>query len=88
MSELMTLTNLTGLDVRDGQITDTGIKDIAKLKNLTQLVLNGNKGVTDASIPQLLQLKKLTYLDIYDLKLTPAGIKMLREGLPKCKIQQ
>jgi Leucine-rich repeat (LRR) protein len=85
---LMELTNLTDLDVRDAQITDAGIKDIAKLKNLTSLVLNGNKGITDASINQLLQLKKLTDLDLNELKITPEGVKMLQMGLPKCKIMR
>ena len=67
------------------EVTDAGVKELAALKNLTNLNLSFTK-VTDAGVKELAALKNLTTLDLGETKVTDAGVKELQKALPKCKI--
>ena len=62
-----------------------GLKELAPLKNLTELRLFGTQ-VTDAGLKELAPLKNLTGLYLNDTKVTDEGVKELQKALPKCKI--
>ena len=66
-------------------MTDTGLKELTTLKNLSVLRLDSTK-VTDAGLKELAPLKSLTRLDLRDTKATEAGRMELQKQLPKCKI--
>jgi len=55
------------------QITDTGLKEVAKLQQLKGLGLNDTK-ITDAGLVELAELQKLTGLDLRRTKITDAGL--------------
>ena len=65
---------VTWLKLGGTQITDGGLKEIAKLKNLTKLHLE-HSGVTDQGIAQLKSLPHLEYLNVIDTKMGDAGLK-------------
>jgi hypothetical protein len=66
-------------------VTDTGVKELAALKNLNSLDLGFTK-VTDAGVKELAALKNLTSLNLYSTQVSGAGMKELQKALPKCKI--
>ncbi len=78
------LTSLTDLNLGDGQTTDAGMKHLAKLKNLTRLILGANKDLTDVGMAEVVKLKKLETLGISFTKITDATLKRLQE-LPRLK---
>ena len=65
---------ITWLKLGGTKITDGGLKDIAKLKNLTKLHLE-HTGLTDQGIAQIKALPHLEYLNIIDTKIGDAGLK-------------
>jgi hypothetical protein len=65
---------VTWLKLGGTQITDGGLKDLAKLKNLTKLHLE-HTGVTDQGIAQIKSLPHLEYLNVIDTKIGDAGLK-------------
>lgn len=65
---------VTWLKLGGTQITDGGLKEIAKLKNLTKLHLE-HSGVTDQGIAQIKSLPHLEYLNVIDTKMGDAGLK-------------
>jgi hypothetical protein len=70
-------------------VTDTGVKALSALKNLTSLNLNHtHKGVTDASLKELAALRNLTSLKLKDTYATDEGVKELQKALPKCTIER
>lgn len=68
-------------------MSDVGLKEIARLKNLTSLGLGGTK-VTDVGLKELATLNNLTTLDLSNTKVTDAGVKELQKALPDCKISR
>lgn len=58
------------------KITDGGLKELAKLKNLNKLHLEYT-GVTDAGLNDLKNLQYLEYLNLVGTKITDAGLKIL-----------
>ena len=68
------------------QITDAGLKEVAKLQNLTWLSLNGTQ-ITDAGLKEVAKMKQLKELDLKNTKtITKEGVAELQKALPKCKI--
>ena len=67
------------------QITDAGLKDMAKLQQLKKLNLNGTK-ITDAGLKDVAKLKKLESLRLDGTKVTKAGVAELKKALPQCDI--
>jgi len=55
------------------------------LANVTRLALNGTD-ITDASLKEVAKLQQLTDLDLYDTRVTQAGVAELQKALPKCDI--
>ena len=56
------------------QITDEGLKEVAKLQNLTELNLNPIK-ITDTGFKEVAKLQKLITLSLWGGKITEAGLK-------------
>lgn len=77
------------LDVKDyvseTTITNAGLKEVAKLTNLTVLGLSFTD-VTDEGLKELAALKNLTTLFLRHTQVTEAGVKKLRQALPNCRI--
>ena len=66
------------------KITDAGLKEVAKLQNLTMLSLHYTK-ITDACLKDLAKLQNLTVLILGESKITEEGAAELRKALPKCE---
>jgi cytochrome b561 len=64
------------LNLRDGQVSDAQLKNLASLTNLSQLRLDDNP-ITDAGLASLSSLKALTYLNLVGSKVTDAGLAQL-----------
>ncbi len=79
------LGKVTRLRLSGTQITDKGLKEVAKLPNLEDLLLTGTK-ITDAGLKELAKLQKLTILDLDFTKITKTGVAELRKALPNCNI--
>ncbi len=79
------LEKVTKLDLKDTQITDTGLKDVAKLRNLTELFLKSTK-ITDACVRDLAKLQQLRILELSNTKITNKGATVLIVALVKCEI--
>jgi hypothetical protein len=62
------------------------MKDVAALKNLKDVSLNGTK-ITDAGLTELARVQSLQSLSLKGTKVTKAGIAALQKALPECKIQ-
>jgi repressor of nif and glnA expression len=60
------------------QVTDTGLKELKDLKNLTGLRLANTK-VTDVGLKELKGLKSLTELGLYGTQVTDVGLKELKD---------
>ena len=56
------------------KITDAGLKDVAKLQNLTTLYLDRTQ-ITDAGLVEVAKLQKLKVLGLSFTKITDAGLK-------------
>ena len=68
------LQNLTILDLKYTQITDEGLKEVAKLQNLTSLSL-GHTKITDAGIKEVAKLQNLEGLGLTGTTISDAGLK-------------
>jgi len=81
------LEQVTEIDLGGTEITDAGLKEVAKLKQLTSLELAGCEQITDTGLKEVAKLQKLTYLDLscYE-QITDAGVAQLQKALPKCEI--
>ena len=69
--------NLRWLDLGDTSVTDTGLTQVATMKNLTRLHLEQTT-VTDAGLAALAPLQQLDYLNLYGTHVTDAGLDHLR----------
>lgn len=74
---------LAGLDLQNTKISDAGLAQIARCRNLVRLRLE-NTAVTDAGLTHLQNLSRLEYLNLYNTRVTDAGLRQLA-GLPKLK---
>ena len=80
--ELTKTTSLTGLSLRNNQLTS--VKCLEKLPQLKVLWLQGNKLIDVKGLEKLTQLEWLNLHDNPDL--TKAQIDELQKALPKCEI--
>ena len=67
------------------KITDAGLKEVAKLKQLNFLALNLTQ-ITDVGLKEVAKLKQLRFVNLEDTKVTKAGVDQLIKVLPKCRI--
>ena len=79
------LEKVTRLTLGGTQITDAGLKEVAKMQNLTHLYLDVTK-ITDAGLKDIAKMQNLTVLKLYNTKITDAGLAQLKKALPKCEI--
>ena len=70
----LTTEQLEWLKYFDPQITDAGLKVLAKLPKLTKLNLGGTT-ITDAGLKEVAKLEKLTYLNLNETQITDAGLE-------------
>jgi len=68
------LENVYELNLGDTQITDAGLRDVAKLQNLEELVLE-NTQITDEGLKEVAKLQNLKELHLADTKVTDKGLK-------------
>jgi len=88
---------LTSIDIQEvkvlylhgTQITDAGLKEVAKLQNLKTLVL-ANTQITNEGLRHLMgiasQDQRLTYISLVNTKVTADGAAALRKFLPECEV--
>ena len=81
MAKLQKLTNLS----LPTQITDAGLKEVAKLQNLEELNLFRTK-ITDAGLKEVAKLQQLTRLNLQGTKIFNAAVAELKKALPNCEI--
>jgi hypothetical protein len=87
VARLKKLKQLTVLHLFKTKVTDEGLKELKELKQLTVLGLGGTN-VSDEGLTELKELKQLTKLFLNGCKeVTDAGVKELKEALPKCEIR-
>ena len=67
------LETVTGLGLSATKITDEGLKDVAKLRNLKFLDLTETQ-ITDAGLKEVAKLQKLEQLYLIGTKITDAGL--------------
>ena len=77
--------SVTDLNLSDTKITDAGLKDIAKLQQLTGLDLSGTK-ITDEGLKDIAKMQNLTTLYLLGTQITDAGAAELMKAMPKCEI--
>ena len=70
---LESLPKLTALDLGRCDLTDDGLKDVARLPRLEVLRLAGTR-ITDAGLVHLKPLRNLRWLDLSDTQVTAEGI--------------
>jgi uncharacterized membrane protein/mono/diheme cytochrome c family protein len=69
---------LVWLNLGNTSMTDSGMKIIAKLNNLTRLYLN-NTAITDHGLLQLKAAKQLRYVNLVNTKITAKGLTSLKD---------
>ena len=69
-----------------GPLTDAGLKELRRLKNLTWLDLRETK-VSDAGLEEVAKHSKLTHVLLKDTQVTQRGIEKLRAALPNCNVR-
>lgn len=67
---------ITWLDVKDTQLSDNGLTEVGKLKNLTRLRAE-KTAVTDAGLANLQELTYLESLNLYGTSITDEGLAHL-----------
>ena len=65
---------VTSINLYKYKITEDGLKDLAKLQKLEELLLRNTK-VTDASLKEVAKLQGLIALDLAESNITDAGLK-------------
>ena len=79
------LEKVTRLDLSGTQITDAGLKEVAKLQKLEWLYLGGPQ-INDQSLKEVAKLHNLEQLSLHGTNVTEAGVAELKKALPNCEI--
>jgi internalin A len=85
LRELQDFGNLRELNLFDLSVTDDGVKELARFKELTMVNLSCT-GLSDAGLEVLKNLTRLKKIIVTDTKVTQAGVRELKKALPKCEI--
>src|SRR5262249_24881228 len=83
--QLVSLTQLTHLELHSPYVNDDGLEYIRPLAKLEQLDLTGTQ-VRDAGLTHLHERHELKRLYLVRTKVTAAGVAGLQKALPNCKI--
>jgi hypothetical protein len=84
LADLPAITVPFGLDFHGLKVTDSDVKELARLKSLRLLRLNGTQ-VTNAGLKQLAGLSELQAVDLGDTQVSDAGLKELA-GLKNLRV--
>lgn len=77
---LQSLKKLSSLNLHNTRVTDSGLKALSELKNLTALEFLRNQRITDEGLKNLRELKNLTSLDFHhNPTITDSSCKALGE---------
>jgi Leucine-rich repeat (LRR) protein len=79
------LPNLRWLRLDHTRISDEGVRHLTALKNLTDLSLS-HTDVSDECLVPIAALTQLESLGLRQSNITAAGVKRIRQALPKCEI--
>ena len=80
------LAKVSFIDLRGHrEITDVGLKEVAKLPKLKRLRLDGTS-ITDAGLKEMAKLKQLKDIYLEGTKVTEVGVTQLGKALPNCTI--
>ena len=71
--------------MKSPKITDEGLKELARLQQLTILSLENTK-ITDADLNEVDKLQTLYVLLLEDTQITEGGVVKLRRALPNWRI--
>jgi len=74
------------LNLNKTKITDEGLKELVRVKNLETLFLDGT-GITDVGLKELYKLNELKILYLRNTKVTKKGVKELKDKLKNCDIK-
>ena len=78
-------TKLEFLVLQEAGISDDQLQALVELP-LRELILNKNP-ITDVGLQHLERMKNLKTLGITDTEVTSAGVKKLKQALPKCRVR-
>lgn len=78
--------NLRDLDLSFNNVSDAGIKRIDKLKHVSILRLNNNRGVSDTSLAAIRHWSELRTLELDKTSCSLRGVQSLKQNLPDVKI--
>ena len=78
--------SIQGLNLYETGVTDRGLRELARMPNLTHLELSVNPGVTDAGVIELASVKSLRKVGLWGTGVTKDGIERLQAALPNCEI--
>lgn len=84
LAQVCKVATITELNLGDAGVTNAGLPQLARLKNLRRLDLGWTKDVGDSGLPHLSQLGKLEILGLGGTKVTDAGLPALSK-LPRLK---
>jgi hypothetical protein len=83
VKEIAAIEGLTSVTLSGTKITDSGLKQLAPLKNLEWLTFTFAPNVTDAGLKELAPLKKLSTLHLIQTpKITDAALAGLKKAIP------
>ncbi len=74
------------LNLKNARITDRGLETLRNLKTLETLILDAN-AIDDEGLRNLVELTNLGSLSLKTTRVTPAGVQMLMDKLPKCRVE-
>jgi Leucine-rich repeat (LRR) protein len=80
------LTNLTLLSLSNTKITDEGLKHLRALTHLESLLIEETAITDEGLFPQLKELTKLQLIRLHGTQVSAAGIRSLKESLPRVRI--
>jgi internalin A len=86
LESLKQLKSLQILNLSQTAITDAGLKPIASLPNLRNLILPVS--ITDAGLVHLKGLRNLKILLLNGTKVTDAGLRDIQQALPRARISR
>jgi Leucine-rich repeat (LRR) protein len=86
LEHLIVFTKLQRLDLGGTGVTDKGLEHLKGLTRLETLSLENARGVSDLGLVHLKGLTNLRKLNLVGTKVTDAGVRDLRQALPKVEI--
>jgi hypothetical protein len=75
---------LRALSLQDAEVTDAGIRQLARLENLRSLNLRRTR-ITDEALSHL-AMTRLTWLDVRETMVTREGVEQLHRALKEAEI--